>query len=305
MKCVEMNVLPINRLSLYCITPNNAHKINNQQNNCNNSDLNLYHTYPVTNISFQANLIKAPSKLERFKGCLLGGAIGDAFGADIEFMSSKEIKDLYGEYGLTVKKYLKNNKNLNFTDDTQMTIFTADGLIKSAIKNGTKYKVDFGTVFNSYLDWLSTQYDKHINHGWISRISDLYQQKAPGNTCVSSLMLKEPGTINNKINNSKGNGGIMRVAPVGLVYHRNPNNAFNIASGCAALTHSNPDAYLSAGTFAAIIAYLVKNESIENAVLNSLRILKNKNHSEEIYLLLNNAKNLLKKIYLMLKLFNN
>ena len=87
-----MNVLPINNLSSYCIVPINAHKINNQQKNYNNCSTNLYHTYPVTNISFHANLSKIPSQLERFEGCLLGGAIGDAFGAPLEKHPMKYIE---------------------------------------------------------------------------------------------------------------------------------------------------------------------------------------------------------------------
>ncbi len=35
-----------------------------------------------------------------FSGCLLGGAVGDALGYSIEFMSMEEIKRVYGNQGL-------------------------------------------------------------------------------------------------------------------------------------------------------------------------------------------------------------
>lgn len=39
--------------------------------------------------------------IENFKGCLLGGAIGDALGAPIEFMSIEQIRKAFGEHGLS------------------------------------------------------------------------------------------------------------------------------------------------------------------------------------------------------------
>ena len=39
--------------------------------------------------------------IEHFKGCIIGGAIGDALGAPIEFMSMDQIRSDFGEHGLT------------------------------------------------------------------------------------------------------------------------------------------------------------------------------------------------------------
>ena len=56
--------------------------------------------------------------INKFKGCLIGGAIGDALGYPIEFV-----------------KPSKNDKISRFdgkgiiSDDTQMTLFTANGLL--------------------------------------------------------------------------------------------------------------------------------------------------------------------------------
>jgi len=65
--------------------------------------------------------------LEYFKGCRIGGAVGDALGASIEFMSLDQIKSSFGNEGLT--DYSEAYGRIgSITDDTQMTLFTAEGV---------------------------------------------------------------------------------------------------------------------------------------------------------------------------------
>ena len=67
--------------------------------------------------------------LDKFKGCLIGGAIGDALGYPVEFYSLDEIYSEYGGNGIRDYKLI-NGKAL-ISDDTQMTLFTANGLLYS------------------------------------------------------------------------------------------------------------------------------------------------------------------------------
>ncbi len=70
----------------------------------------------------------------RFRGCLLGGAVGDALGAPIEFIrSNDEIRLSYGPDGVTGCEEGPYGIGA-VTDDTQMTLFTAEGLIRSAVR---------------------------------------------------------------------------------------------------------------------------------------------------------------------------
>lgn len=51
---------------------------------------------------------------DKFRGCLIGGAAGDALGFAVEFMRDKDIFRRYGEQGITeylVKKMLRNTQN--------------------------------------------------------------------------------------------------------------------------------------------------------------------------------------------------
>ncbi len=57
--------------------------------------------------------------IENFKACLLGGAIGDALGAPIEFISIDQIRSTFGHEGLT--DYSEAYGRIGaFTDDTPL-----------------------------------------------------------------------------------------------------------------------------------------------------------------------------------------
>jgi len=68
--------------------------------------------------------------LAHIRGCLLGGAVGDALGAPIEFDDLAKIRSRFGPAGL--RDYAPAYGRVDaFTDDTQMTLFTAEGLIRA------------------------------------------------------------------------------------------------------------------------------------------------------------------------------
>ena len=64
---------------------------------------------------------------DRTKACLLGGAIGDALGAPIEFTSTDQIAALHPG-PVTTFLPMQGTTGL-VTDDTQMTLFTAEGIL--------------------------------------------------------------------------------------------------------------------------------------------------------------------------------
>jgi len=235
---------------------------------------------------------------ERFKGCLLGGAIGDALGYPVEFMSLNQIKHTYGQKGLTDLIIDKESKAALISDDTQMTLFTADGLVwayRRCSERGIGSYAGSGT-YQSYLRWLYTQTGKIIDESWLQKtpyeeenkeeifildIKELYSRRAPGNTCLSALESGIMGTMENPLNHSKGCGGVMRAAPVGLFLHKNPKAAFQTGAEIAAITHGHPTGYLAAGAFAMIIAEILNEKSIEASIISTIEILKGYAHHEE------------------------
>lgn len=224
---------------------------------------------------------------EYFRGCLIGGAIGDALGWPVEFFQYKDIIKRYGNEGiqdLVCTEFAK----AEITDDTQMTLFTAEGILRSETRGNEKGVCHPpSVVYYAYQRWLKTQgYPKlkdqdWIYDGWLFEVKELYERRAPGNSCLSALASGSQGTIDNPINNSKGCGGVMRVAPAGLFYPKE--SAFRMAAEFAALTHGHPSGYLSAGALAHVIASIIEDKDIETAVKNSLLELSKYENHEECY----------------------
>lgn len=219
---------------------------------------------------------------EYFQGCLLGGAIGDALGWPVEFKRLPEITSEYGLGGIT-DPVAGRNGLAEITDDTQMTIFTAEGLLRAETRfchKGIYHPPS--VVWHAYHRWLHTQGDTKSdfdNSGWVIKVKDLFSRRGPGGTCLSALASGEMGTLEKPINTSKGCGGIMRVAPVGLIAKRN--TAFRLAAKCAALTHGHPSGYLSAGVLAYVIACLITGMELEAAVQESIKALQSYDGHEE------------------------
>lgn len=129
-------------------------------------------------------------------------------------------------------------------------------------------------------------------------IKELFKRRAPGNTCLSALsgsISQDYGTLVRHINSSKGCGGVMRVAPVGLYFHKSPEQAFKVAADCAAITHGHPSGYLSAGVLAFIIAEIINGNDIGQAAANEIEILKTYDGHEECFTILYKAINLVVK----------
>lgn len=229
-------------------------------------------------------LTKLP--VENYKGCLVGGAIGDALGAPVEFMTTSQIISKFGQNGIT--DFVEFPGNIGeFTDDTQMTLFTAEGLLRAwhrAMLKGIEGAMH-QIVHESYLRWLHTQGGQLIDgkpnkgmrekeNGWLIRRNELFKLRAPGNTCLSALSSGNAGSIESPINNSKGCGGIMRMAPVGLVFPGRNEYCFKVGSDFAAFTHGHPSGYLSAAFFASLVSDLAIGTDLKIAISKSVIILK-------------------------------
>ncbi|WP_233217358.1 ADP-ribosylglycohydrolase family protein [Trinickia dabaoshanensis] len=227
---------------------------------------------------------------ERFEGCLLGGAVGDALGAPVEFMPRDEIVRRFGPGGIT--EYASAYGRIGaITDDTQMTLFTAEGLLRAWVRGCLKGVSTYsGVTSHAYLRWLLTQGLKPTNRvmietdemGWLFRQPELHHRRAPGNTCLSALQetqsLGKPAT-----NSSKGCGGVMRVAPVGLFGAQNMSEmeVFDLGVELAALTHGHPTGSLTGGCLAAMVHALVQGRNLQVALDIAKRILVGKAQHEE------------------------
>ena len=230
----------------------------------------------------------------RFLGCLLGGAVGDALGPPVEFMTHAEILSKFGPNGIT--QYAPAYGGLGtITDDTQMTLFTAEGLLRGHVLWASKGIADVPSVVASaYLRWLATQkerlYEKpdDADSGWLLQQPLLHKRRAPGNTCLSALEeLKTMHSLGTPAqNNSKGCGGVMRMAPVGLMAwsaegKHDVQKAFDMGVELAAITHGHPSGKFPAGVFAVLVIALADGASLREGLVTTKALLKKQTRHEE------------------------
>lgn len=223
------------------------------------------------------NILEIPEHSERriklliskYRGCLLGLTIGDALGAPAEFLRLQEIKKRYGKDGITDFHEWRGFIPGSYTDDTQMSLATAVGCIRAYQRWRNRGKCHPASVVHRrYLDWLKSQ-------------DDPKQRRGPGRTCLSALQSGKMGTIEEKINNSKGCGGVMRTAPVGLAFP--PDRAFQEGAEYAAITHGHPSGYLTAGFLSGMISYIIEGKTLAEAIdLCIGQLIKYAGHSETL-----------------------
>lgn len=220
---------------------------------------------------------------DRFRGCLIGGAAGDALGYAVEFRQEGYIFSHYGEQGIT--EYELTDGKALISDDTQMTLFTATGLLVGTTRGKMRGIMGeyFGYIYASYTDWLKTQ-EKHFPlqdrspASWLVNVPELFDSRAPGTTCMAALRSGKCGDIEEPINHSKGCGGVMRVAPIGLYFNDREMDVQKIArigADAAAITHGHPLGWLPAAMLVQIIHEVSQNdESILVAVQHALETLE-------------------------------
>lgn len=230
----------------------------------------------------------------RLRGCLVAGAIGDALGANTENLPMEVVYERHGPQGITDLP-----EEAHITDDTQMTLFTFEAVIRSHVSERITGLANFAHVMqNAYQRWLHTQKTPWAKargvlstedepDGWLITHRDLFRMRAPGLTCTSALQeFAKTGvhsTREKPVNNSKGCGGAMRVAPIALVSHDDKvPDVFYRAVEAAALTHGHPSGYLSAGVFAVLVQQALLGKGLHEGLDNAIQWLVRCEGHEEV-----------------------
>lgn len=204
---------------------------------------------------------------DRVRGCLLGGHLGDALGAGVEFDSLAGIRQRFGPAGVNGLNASYGGVRAPCTDDTQMTLFTAEGLLVAQRSGGDPV----AEVFRAHLRWLATQsaYSPPAQAVGLAAEPLLYARRAPGNACLSGLRSPGMGTPDRPKNpDSKGCGTVMRSAPFGLAHPAE--RAYQLAADCAVQTHGHPTAIRSTALFARLIADLVAGRTLREATARAV-----------------------------------
>ncbi|MFC3169574.1 ADP-ribosylglycohydrolase family protein [Paracoccus fontiphilus] len=205
-------------------------------------------------------------EVTKIRACLFGGAMGDALGAEIEFWNLERIRMRFPG-GLTDLPP-HDGRAGRITDDTQMTLFTAEGLIRAVVRGQARgICAPEGVVHHALLRWYRTQGGvpkmELCDEGLVAD-ARLRKRRAPGTTCLSALgEARRFGDLAR--NDSKGCGTIMRVAPCALIAC-DPAQAETLARDTSALTHGHVLGQEAAVAFARILFEVFHGATLERAV---------------------------------------
>lgn len=220
----------------------------------------------------------------RVRGCLLGGALGDALGHPVEFSSLKRIRAANSERGVTGLLFPGDNDVARISDDAQMTLFTAEALIQARRRERLK---GIGGAWALLVRWAYERRLETQRHpgpeqaappqsgapegGQITRGCTPPEGAPPAGPPATRACPGSPSSTH-PIPAS-------RSAPFGLV--NSADGAFAMAARAAQITHGHPTGYHAAGALAAIEAHLVAGDSLEGAVLRMLRLpVRHSGHEE-------------------------
>ena len=252
---------------------------------------------------------------DKIRGSLIGGAAGDALGYAIEFLGEYEIFKRYGNSGIREYSLDSVSGKALISDDTQMTLFTAEGIINWCSGN-ERHRLEQLRFYenHAYQDWLTTQEISFEDSQYVMKnasetipkglinVSELYSRRASGITCLSALEKRKiqdrtnGSFIEDKINNSKGCGSVMRAAPVGFL-NGHPIQEIDIESAeIAAITHCHSFGYMPAAVLSHVIHGIIYNDNqmtlkeiVEDARDAVAKIFKNDEHVDELINIINDA----------------
>lgn len=202
-----------------------------------------------------------PTKLERYKGCLLGLAAGDALGVTLEFQkpgSFQLLTDMIGGGPFNLKPG-------EWTDDTSMALCLAESLIAS---DGFDPK----DQLSRYLRWYRTGY-------WSStgKCFDI------GNTIRRALHKFE--TTNDPFcgetaPETAGNGSLMRLAPIPLFYADNIDEVIRYAADSSRTTHAAETTLDACRFYAALIVGALAGEQKDSLLSKDYFSVATKNQAQ-------------------------
>src|SRR5437660_1690625 len=164
-----------------------------------------------------------------------------------------------------------------------MTLFTAEAMLSAHLAAALQsHEPDFfRAAVRSYARWLLTQENPRLltstsaKPSWLLQQKKLFSRRAPGTTCLSALQTSR-GKATRATNDSKGCGGVMRIAPVGMYFAhsqsrehqsgRVPPDIFATGRDLAAITHGHPSGFLTAGALAVIVSLVLSGTALADAI---------------------------------------
>lgn len=245
--------------------------------------------------------------MDKFEGGIIGSAVGDAFGYPLMKLTFEEICETFEKKGAMELAVSRKTGTALLTEATQMSLFTADGILWAQNEHVSDENAAVANyVFYSYQLWLymqtktiaSREYEWLFDKSKNPNMSSLLKSKGLGRVRrlnevnINALLDADNnnyGTLNKRVNENTDAGAVKRIVPVGLFYGQTPDMAFRMGCDIGAITHSHPDGYLPCGVYAAIVAQLIGDKPIDEAVNDAMIILASYPENDNTYQMLQNA----------------
>ena len=182
-----------------------------------------------------------------YRGCLLGLAVGDAMGYTIDDKSWDEIQTNYGPNGL-LGYDLQEAEYAQVTSYTQLASFLCNGLLIGVSRG----KVDYLRYAKLALkEWTRSQHfyrDPETSLCWLAKLPQFRRKHCRDARMLDNLRLELFGTMESPRNNNSAPGAITAAVAAGMFYNPKrlaPEQVGTLAGELVALTHGNPEAFLS------------------------------------------------------------
>ena len=199
-------------------------------------------------------------KLSVYRGCFLGMAAGDAMGNTVDEQSWEDICAEYGPEGLL--GYDLRNDSAQVTSYTQIAAFVANGLLLYVTRGKPEMQLPFVTL--SLREWFKRQHfprDPSKSMCWVAQVPQLRRKLCHDARMLDALRFEKLGTPEKPVNSAATPGAIMAGAVVGLFFdpvRMEPPQIGTLALRTVALTHGDPEAFLSAAVLAYTVAGIVQ-----------------------------------------------
>jgi len=196
-----------------------------------------------------------PAKLDAYRGCLLGLAVGDAMGLPVDDMHWENIQENYGPHGLL--GYDLRSDYAEITSYTQLAAYLCNALLLSVSRGNGDKKLEF--VKLGLKEWTRSQMfarDPEHSYCWVAKLPAFRRRHCRDARMLDTLRLWALGTPEKPANKYNTPGSLTAAVAVGMFFHEkrmNPMQVGELAAQMVALTHGDPHTFLTA----AVLAYAI------------------------------------------------
>lgn len=171
---------------------------------------------------------------DRIRGCLVGLACGDAVGTTVEFRRRGTFESITDMVGGGPFELLPGQ----WTDDTSMALCLAHSLID-------KKGFDPVDQINRYCNW--------YQHGYLSSTGECFDIGATVASALNRYLATGDPFSGSVDERSSGNGSLMRLAPIPIVYRDDPSSLIHYAGASSRTTHGSAECIDACRYFASLL----------------------------------------------------